>query len=381
MDIILEDNQLILYQGQVLGNDYEVRYNKRERGLTLIVDGKNLLKEDYQKVYALIYKDAVLNIKKTPTLPIVNNLKYEFVVTNSSEEERSKKVMQDFGLGNQAKLVFKSRKKQDLESYFKMNKISKYENGKVIYYMTRNGDNHNNEYILEDVRYDDLMNGLNQVMDNPEYSMDKLSEEQLANLVMDQLSQTRKKHYLETKDEHEAKNDYEKASLSATSLDDKVNTEIGIIKKNPYQDDENTYRAVEREGDNYQVVSPSVSEVVSLDQNSSDLKEEETEVRDEEKVYYLDDYTMDIYDEKGEKLGNMRDGYSVNYDNNHLIFNGKDMGSLSNINDLGKEVNKNKPKVRTLEKEDNNGVIDVKVFLLLIFIVMILLFGLYWFSR
>ena len=102
--------------------------------------------------------------------------------------------------------------------------------------------------------------------------------------------------------------------------------------------------------------------------------------REEEKVYYIDLVTQDIYDEEHQKIGNMREGYQINFDNNHLMKNGKEIGSIGDFASLGNQISNHKNNVRTLKK-DNEGIVDFQTFFLLIFIMSVLMGSLYLFCR
>ena len=85
------------------------------------------------------------------------------------------------------------------------------------------------------------------------------------------------------------------------------------------------------------------------------------------KIYYLDSNNGDIYNKDGEKIGNLSEGYRVNPEDNSLSKDGIKLGMLDDINSMGKSNNMNKPKVRTLEKtEDNAGIIDIRIMLYVI---------------
>ena len=365
MELFKETEKLITYRTNIEGKYYDVDYNKDNKTIIIKVNSEILSNNEYKKIIGELYRESIKDIKD------FKDYKFEFNPSNNLEKERSKKAIKLFEIKDRSSIKeLNNNKNRDIENYFKANMVTKNENGHIKQYVERKISNNNMEYMLE-VSLDEMKDELENVLVDDSVNIDNLSEEEVANLVLDRISEKKKQYYMESSRNYEAKDEKEQAALNATKADDKVNTEIGVVKKNPEDAMGNSYRAVERDGDNYNVVNPSVNEVSSIDNNNEsddvDLTNNEIESRDEEKIYYLDSNNGDIYNKDGEKVGNLSDGYRVNPEDNSLSKDGIKLGMLDDINSMGKSNNMNKPKVRTLEKtEDNAGIIDIRIMLYVI---------------
>mgnify|MGYP004499270559 FL=1 len=377
MENILEDQRMILYRGFFSGVDYEVRVDKKSGVGTIIVPSGILSHPNYKSLYLNCYRRTLTN------LTTLKNIAVSLEPTNELEKERCKELMKTLPLDSEVEIVSKNKKEVNIENYLKANMITKNDNGKMVTYFKRNASQNQNEYVLENVSYFALEEELEKLFSDGKMNFEDKSVEEIANMVLDRVSNNKKQYYFESKQQHVAKDDYEKASMNATNQDDKVNTEIGIIQKDPSERVNNTYQAVERDKGHYTLVNPSVSEVESQKiegQSESEQSITEVESREEEKVYYIDLVTQDIYDEEYQKIGNMREGYQINFDNNHLMKNGKEIGSIGDFASLGNQISNHKNNVRTLKK-DNEGIVDFQTFFLLIFIMSVLMGSLYLFCR
>ncbi len=365
-----ESDREIYYWGVYRDIGYEVRVSKETGQGNLIISRDALMHDNYKIICAEMYKAVVKNLRQ------LKGLSFSFLVTNEVERARSEDTIHDLEIGSQAKIIDESKQKLQVENYFKANIIEKEEQGKKVSYFTRTGDSGTNEYILEGVSYKELEEELERLEVSKRNDIENKTPEMVANMVLDNISRKRRQYYLESALNYSAKNEYEQASLDVTSKDDKVNTEIGIVKKDPYVDSENTYRAIERNGGEYRVANPSVNEISSIPKENQNLEitSEELETREEENVYYIDYSNYDIYNKEFQKIGsiNAGSGYQINVDNNHLLKDGKDIGSISDINDLGVEFKRDKPKARTLEKQDNKGFIATSMFLIILSVMTLL---------
>lgn len=374
MENILEDEKMILYRGFFYGVDYEVQVEKKSKVGTMIISSSILSHPNYKSLYLNSYRKTLTN------LPELKNIVISLEPTNELEKERSKELTKELALDNSIKITPKSKKEVNVENYLKMNMITKNENGKINTYFTRTKDQNHREYILENVSYFELDRELQQVFAHQEMDTENKSVEEITNMVLDNVSKNKRQYHLESKNEYSAKNEYEKASIKATNLDDKVNTEIGIIKKDPTERTNNTYQAVEQENGHYTITNSRVSVIEDNKEDRNDYSVTEIEEREEENVYYIDNTTQDIYNEKYEKIGNMQEGYQINFENNHLMKNGKELGSIGDFESLGREHLHSKNNVRTLKK-DNEGIVDFQTFFLLVFIMSVLMGSLYFLCR
>lgn len=371
MKNIQEDNRKIKYQIEVDGQIVNIYYQKDSKRIIVTIGSNILSQENYLLNTGNIYKEIVSNIQD------FSNITFEFYPVDNTELAHSQEVIKEFGITNSLIIAPDiTKKSQMIESFFNANIISKNSNGKIINYVVRESDANSEEYILEDIDIDDLKIELGELLRDGNINIDSLDEKTITNILLDRMSNKRKQHQLNSSDQYEAKNEYEQASLNATNQDDLVNTEIGIIKRNPYDDGSNSYRTVERDGDSYNAVNPSVQEVSSISSEISDpdLTRDETESREDEKIYYVDRYTGDIYNQEEEKIGNLNEGYIIN-EENHLLLNGKDLGV---IDEKTRAMERENVKVKKLVKPNNTdfGIINIKAFttIMLVFVATVVLY-------
>lgn len=369
MKNIKDDERKTKYQYEIDGNVIDIYYKKDSKNIIIIIKTNILSSDNYLLNIGSIYKEAVSSIDN------FSSVVFEFHPENDIELKKAEEAIKQFGLTN-VSLINPSvdKKQQMIENYFNANIINKNSNGSTVNYAVREADSTNSEYLLENIDLDDIKIELGELLREGKINIEELDEKAITNVVLDRISNKRKQHVLESANKYDAKNEYEQASLNATNQDDLVNTEIGVVKKNPYDDDSNSYRTIERDGDNYNAVNPNVNEVSSIpsDSDNPTLASDETETREKEKIYYVDHYSGDIYNQEEEKIGNISEGYIIN-EENHLLLNGKDLGI---IDEYSKSISKENVKVKKLVKPDNTdyGIINIKAFttIMLIFLVLVI---------
>lgn len=372
MNIIFDDGKIVIYRGNIDGKYYDVSYDKVHRRATIIIYSNILGDSQFYQLIGKIIKDSVQSFNLTP-----DKIQFEFHPSLDLERDNANKAMNAFGISGKIVMQKNEKKKDDISKYFKANMIEKNVSGKIVYCIERQADNNSQGYLLEDVNLNDLQNELDSVLSDSNIDINNLSEIEIASLVLDRISEKKKQYYLESSMNYEAKNSQEEAALQATNLDDKVNPEIGVVKKDTGESFDNSYRTIEREGDHYHEVNPSVHEVsdVSTSQNDAYMTQNEIESRDNLSVYYLDSYSGDIYNDKEEVIGNIREGYSVNYETNHLMKGEVDLGPLDDFKNMGHGNDLDKPKTRVLEKpSDNSGKVSILI-LTSIIVILLVIFG------
>lgn len=375
MYTVLDNGRVIVYRVNMEGIFYDIALDKLTREVKVIMYSNVLSNADSQN----IVNNIIRNAKDIPLVKEARKVGLEFQARDFREVDTSKKIMSNLGLNGNVLIVGRSNtRKKNIEENFLANMIVKNDSGKTVSYVERLADNNSKNYLLENVSLNDMKRELDLLWLDSNVDIEHLSDKEIAGIVLDRISERQKKYTLESAREYSAKDKQEEATLNVTRDDDKVNPEIGVVKKDPMERDFNSYRTVEREGEHYNMVNPSVNEVSSINNESNeeenDLIVSETEARNTEKIYYLDNNSGDIYNEIGEVVGNIRDGYQVNYENNHLMKDGKDLGVIDDYNSLGKSDDLSKPKTRVLEKpmEDETGKISIWGLIGIIVIVIIL---------
>ena len=363
MKVIGEHGSVVNYEDEIQGQVVKVDYNKITKQIIIKVDGDILSRNDYLIVIGKTYKVAMNDIRD------FQSVSFEFYPTSEAQLEKINNAVKEYNIENKKIVNSNVKQKEEMiEKYFKANIISKNENGNIVNYAVRQADSNNSEYLLENVDMNLIKSELADMLSEGNIELENMSEAQITNMVLDKIANDRKQHVLSGGHNYEAKNEYERAGLIAAEQDDLVNTEIGVVKKNPEDADINVYRTVERSGDNYVVSSPSVSEVSSIDMNDNNpqLTQNELANSDVMKTYYVDHNTGNIYNESDELVGNLSDGYVIN-EENHLILNGKDLGWADDINNKTNNIKQDDVKVRKLVKPEDSdyGIINIKAFTLL----------------
>lgn len=219
--------------------------------------------------------------------------------------------------------------------------------------------------------------------------LSKLSVEERNELLTKEVMSNRKQYRMESVNKVVSNDMVGDAAIAKANLEDGlVNTELGITKNNI--SNENQYSVVEKNGDKVQIVDPEVvnysisstggrSSNVSSDKNYSSTNYNVVEYEEEQKrevisdkVLYLDSeyniYDSNVsYDKPIGKIGS--NGYELDFENNCIVRNGKFEGYVGNYNEMDK-ANSNvyeKPKVRTLEKDDkSSGLISFPVIIFIL---------------
>jgi hypothetical protein len=324
----------------------------------------------------------------------VRNIKFKIIV-NSKEEE--KQILEGINGFNISYEIIRSKEymsnNSTIEQYKEMlasgssNQIKKEDNGIERQYVTNNGKVYDDNYGLSLDEEKKIL--FSKWLKDPNMSnkIVGLSKEELDNLLMESVTVGRKKYYMENADNNTSlQNKSESTANSvAYSNDGKYNAELGIVENS--SNVKNQYSTVEEYGDDkVRVVSPEVSNsMISSDNrgvvgtntssgssdivnNQVDLSYEEEQNRDIDTVYYVDNDSYIIYDSNGNEIGMLgSNGYLLNTDDNSLYKDGRKIGYIGDINSMSYDMNKDKPKVRTLKKpEDNAAFVSFPIILLVI---------------
>jgi hypothetical protein len=223
----------------------------------------------------------------------------------------------------------------------------------------------------------------------------RMSENARNDLLTRTVLAGRKQHRLENASQQLASDKAGEAAISVAKQDGGlVNTELNIVQHTDSR--LNQYSAVERSGDNVQVVNPSVINAQistgglsggSIAGGSGDLfhnyeeptmEGKEIQQREvESQVFYIDEnnYLLDSNGQVIEKLGN--GVYGIDYDTNSITKNGKIAGSIGDYKDMGKADTYNKSNVRVLRKlpDDNKSAAFISFPVIMFVLSTLLLIG------
>ena len=143
MEIILEDENIILYRGFFSGVDFEVSLRKDSGEATLVISSSILNNPNYKTFYLKAYKDTIKRFKN------IKELSLQFVPLNDEEEKRSQELVSSFSFSNDSKIIRKQKKQVFLENYFKTNLISESQDGITRTYLQDGANSFVNVSYLE----------------------------------------------------------------------------------------------------------------------------------------------------------------------------------------------------------------------------------------
>lgn len=200
--------------------------------------------------------------------------------------------------------------------------------------------------------------------------------EEIDRMLLETVTLGKKEHMMTSAVEQTAVDEASRVAMKKASLEDgKVNSELGIVENGVYNS--NQYSAAERDGENVRMVNTSVTSTsinsggvssnssdgsVDDNYNQAEMKEAEENSReefDENKVYYIDE-EYNIFEVVGEDIITIGmvgyNGYGYDAVNNVVTKDGKPQAYVGDIRDMdrGKSNTQSKPKVRTLQKKDND---------------------------
>ena len=403
MNIIYDDGKLVRYRGISSGFNYEIECKKNNGKTKVIIDSDLLNNPNYLFGFGRVLFSSLDDLEKIGTK--YSDASFEFRVNNENELSRVKEIINKYPTiksksnvvnNNTNELTSKNeeeKKEVKVENYFKAKIITVNNNGKLVNRIIRTADATRTDYVLDNINIEDLQNEFDLLVSN-DPSVLNLNEEEIANRVIDSLEMKRKKYDLESRDKVTSLDAKGSAIMEAAGMDSKINTELGMAMNDSSERNDNSFKAVEANGDNYRVVNPSVSEVygndVTMQSNSSiqsDITSEEIEKMEEE-VYYLDSYSGEIYSKDGKVIGMLGGEFSIDPNDNYLIQKTGDknvkLGPIDDINNLGKSNDMNRPKVRRLEKPsdlDNAAFVNMNSFIVLIAIFSVMAIFLYLISK
>lgn len=395
IDIYSESYNNFIYQIEVLkqkNNTFNIRINNNI--MDICSNKENIINILNQTIINLN------NINKMNNIDVNNsNFMIVFEVANKEEMSQITNISNEFNLDADIIITMKrnpyninmkgiNEEKEKIEKYFKLNEIIKLENGKMRKFVERKSDSKNFGYLLEDINVNDMMIEFNEIQEKEPSILQTLSEEQLANKILDNISkkQNKKEYYLENSLNQFPKDNDERITLNSAEKDSTLNTDIGFIKKDEGENHENDYRVINVNGEEREVVEPTVNSIsagTSINSSISsgdvansvdNVEPEEKEVNKEEveQVFYFDSSTGEIYNEERRLIGNIQEGkYQVDYDTNYLKYNGGVLGPIGDIKDMGKDKGNelSKPKKLVLEKENvSAGIISIIFLPIIIFI-------------
>ena len=283
---------------------------------------------------------------------------YEFKVLNKLEDKKMAEVEEK--LKSEQDITASGAKTIEVQRDTGIEKITISDN--KAYVNSGNLSIEREKYLLlQEWKKDPLM--MSRIRDLDTVALDRLLTEYVTmNLTA---------HRMESAREQTANDKVGEVAMNKASNEDGlVNANLGIVENNV--SNVNQYSAVEQRGENVQVVNTNVTSSninsggVSSSTSSGDegykyvepnMVENSEQSRDVGQEFYIDD-EYNVYNSEGAVIGRIgQEGLLIDYTNNTLVKNGQTMGYVGDYNDMGKgnQNNKNKPKVRTFKKPQENS--------------------------
>lgn len=289
-------------------------------------------------------------------------------------EEEERKRQEE--LRKREEFLEKNKDVKDLSAGGRTDNVTTYNNGIMEKYSVSDGKIYrDNDFLSINEQKQMLLDKL--IKDPVEYEkISNMRQEELDVYLNEIINSNKKAYYLESASKQSVLDERGAIANEAASREDgKVNTELGISTKLPSSSDK--YQAVEtREDGTLEMVTPEVTtstvgfasgtqgtssfdvgDSVSDDMGENYSNEESLSERKVENIYYFDDYNNIIYNSLGEAIGKVGAfGYEIDIDTNELKKDGQVLGSIGDINDMGKDNNNSKNKTNVYKrvyKKDN----------------------------
>lgn len=180
MEIILEDENIILYRGFFSGVDFEVFLKKDSGEATLVISSSILKNPNYKTFYLKAYKDTVKRFKN------IKELSLQFVPLNDEEEKKSQELVSSFSFSNDSKIIRKRKEQVLLENYFKTNLILESQDGIAKTYL----QDEVNSFV--NISYLDVEREISTLFQNKELELENQPLKVLAERVVSQLERGQK---------------------------------------------------------------------------------------------------------------------------------------------------------------------------------------------
>ena len=287
--------------------------------------------------------------------------------------------------------------KDVFKGYLTTKSIMKMDNGRIVNYVIAHEDSNSGEFVLAGIDVNKMEQAFLEIIsdENKRSVLEEKSPGDTANIVLNYIADrdNMKRHMLGENSNTNVDSRVGNMTQSVATKDDKINTELGIIKNDVKNKDGMVYQTVSVDGDDVRVagVNPgTISTNASSNGNSNSSYYNGEEVSshvEEENVkgynnYYLDD-DCNLYDKDGNLLCNMNysSEYKIDVNDNSVYHNDKKVGVVDDYRSLGTSQEKKQENVlrRVLvpnnnNDSDNSGIIKISIMgvLLGIFIMIVM---------
>ena len=390
----ISDKKYIMYLPNDKSNTLEVRFrfnNNKEFNMknneVLIELSKDMQEKDILDAIKNSVNEIVNRGYKTKKL-------MTFEVSNVDEAKIVDGII-DLGFKD---VIDVDKNKEYYEEVFKgyltTKSIMKMDNGRIVNYVIAHEDSNSREFVLAGIDVNKMEQAFLEIVgdENKRGILEGKGPLDTANIVLNYIADrdNLKRYMLGENSNTVVDSRVGNMTQNVATKDDKINTELGIIKNDVKDKESMAYQTVSVDGDDVRVsgVNPgTISANASSNGNSSYNNGGEVSSYVEEENakeynnYYIDD-DGNLYDKDGNLLCNMNNSgeYKIDVNDNSVYYNDKKVGMVDDYRSLGTSQEKKQENVlkRVLvpnNNSDNKGIIKMSIMgLLLGIFIMIMMY-------
>lgn len=279
-------------------------------------------------------------------------------------------------------------------AYLTTKSIMKMDNGRIVNYVIAHEDSNSREFVLAGIDVNKMEQAFLEIVgdENKRSILEGKSPLDTANIVLNYIADrdNLKRYMLGENSNTVVDSRVGNMTQNVATKDDKINTELGIIKNDVKDRESMSYQTISIDGDDVRVagVNPgTISANASSNGNSSYNNEGEvSSYVEEENVEGYNNYYIDadgnLYDNNENLLCNINSSgeYKIDVNDNSVYYNDKKVGVVDDYRTLGTSQEKKQENVlkRVLvpnSNSDNKGIIKMSIMgLLLGIFIMIMMY-------
>lgn len=390
----ISDKKYIMYLPNDKSNTLEVRFrfnNNKEFNMknneVLIELSKDMQEKDILDVIKNSVNEIVNRGYKTKKL-------MTFEVSNVDEAKIVDGII-DLGFKD---VIDVDKNKEYYEEIFNVylttKSIMKMDNGRIVNYVIAHEDSNSREFVLAGIDVNKMEQAFLEIVgdENKRSILEGKSPLDTANIVLNYIADrdNLKRYMLGENSNTDVDSRVGNMTQNVATKDDKINTELGIIKNDVKDRESMSYQTISIDGDDVRVagVNPgTISANASSNGNSSYNNGGEVSSYVEEEYaegynnYYIDN-DGNLYDNNENLLCNINSSgeYKIDVNDNSVYYNDKKVGVVDDYRTLGTSQEKKQENVlkRVLvpnSNSDNKGIIKMSIMgLLLGIFIMIMMY-------
>lgn len=279
-------------------------------------------------------------------------------------------------------------------AYLTTKSIMKMDNGRIVNYVIAHEDSNSREFVLAGIDVNKMEQAFLEIVgdENKRSILEGKSPLDTANIVLNYIADrdNLKRYMLGENSNTDVDSRVGNMTQNVATKDDKINTELGIIKNDVKDKESMSYQTISIDGDDVRVagVNPgTISANASSNGNSSYNNGGEVSSYVEEEYaegynnYYIDN-DGNLYDNNENLLCNINSSgeYKIDVNDNSVYYNDKKVGMVDDYRSLGTSQEKKQENVlkRVLvpnSNSDNKGIIKMSIMgLLLGIFIMIMMY-------